>query len=63
MCYKPRFTRHIKLAEHYGWQTVDGVNIIAYQIEEQWMLWAGEQNADKIPVEAARAVLYRAALG
>jgi quinate dehydrogenase len=63
MCYKPRFTRHIKLAEQYGWQTVDGVNIIAYQIEEQWMLWAGKQNADKIPVEAARAVLYRAALG
>jgi quinate dehydrogenase len=62
MCYKPRFTRHLKLAEDYSWRTVDGVNIIAYQIEEQWSLWAGKANADKIPVAEARTVLYRAAL-
>jgi quinate dehydrogenase len=61
MCYKPRVTRHIKLAREYGWKDVDGVNIIAYQIETQWALWAGEEKAKQIPVKEAREALYNAA--
>lgn len=41
MCFKPRWTRHRKLAEKHGWQTIDGVDVIAYQIYEQWALWSG----------------------
>lgn len=63
MCYKPRETRHIILARADGWETIDGVNIIAYQIEEQWSLWAGRKEAEKIPVQEARKVLYEAAVG
>ncbi|KAK0440917.1 uncharacterized protein EV420DRAFT_1580887 [Desarmillaria tabescens] len=63
MCYKPRETRHLKLAKEGGWKTVDGVNIIAWQIETQWPLWAGEEKAKQIPADEARAVLYKAALG
>lgn len=63
MCYKPRETRHLRLAKREGWRDVDGVNIIAWQIEKQWSLWAGEEKAREIPVERAREVLYKAALG
>jgi quinate dehydrogenase len=63
MCYKPRVTRHIKLARENGWKDVDGVNIIAYQIETQWTLWAGEDEAKQIPIKEAREALYRAATG
>lgn len=61
MCYHPRVTRHIKLARENGWQVVDGVNVIAYQIQTQWALWAGEEKAKQIPIEQARETLYKAA--
>jgi len=61
MCYKPRITRHINLAREHRWKDVDGVNIIAYQIETQWTLWAGEEKAKQIPVKEARETLYKAA--
>jgi quinate dehydrogenase len=61
MCYKPRVTRHIELARANGWRDVDGVNIIAYQIETQWTLWAGEEKAEQIPIKEAREALYKAA--
>jgi quinate dehydrogenase len=41
MCFKPRVTRQIKLARKYGWRTVEGTEVIGYQIEEQWRLWTG----------------------
>jgi len=63
MCYKPRVTQHIKLARENGWKEVDGVNIIAYQIQTQWTLWAGEEKAKQIPIKEAREALYRAATG
>jgi quinate dehydrogenase len=55
-----RVTRHIKLARENGWKDVDSVNIIAYQIQTQWTLWAGEENAKQIPIKEA---LYKAATG
>jgi quinate dehydrogenase len=51
MCFKPRRTRIIKLAERLNWPTVEGTHIIGYQIEEQWRLWAGDEavkNLDKV---------------
>jgi quinate dehydrogenase len=41
MCFKPRVTRQIKLARENGWRTVEGTEVIGYQIEEQWRLWTG----------------------
>ena len=61
ICYKPRVTRHIKLAREHGWKDVDGVNIIAYQVQTQWTLWAGEGKAKQIPIKEAREALYKAA--
>ncbi|KAJ5544242.1 hypothetical protein N7513_007053 [Penicillium frequentans] len=43
MCFKPRRTRMIKLAEQLGWPCVEGTHVIGYHIEEQWRLWAGEE--------------------
>ncbi|KAL6248625.1 hypothetical protein RBB50_004880 [Rhinocladiella similis] len=61
MCFKPRRTRWLKLAEKYGWKTVEGTGIIGHQIEEQYRLWAGKEAAKRIDVDAARAVLQKAA--
>lgn len=58
MCYKPRVTRHIKAAEENGWKTLDGVNIIAHQIESVWTLWAGADRAREIPLQEAKQYLY-----
>ncbi|OQE31227.1 hypothetical protein PENSTE_c001G06064 [Penicillium steckii] len=48
MCFKPRRTRMIKLAEQLGWSCVEGIHVIGYQIEEQWRLWAGEELVQKL---------------
>lgn len=61
MCFKPRRTRMIKLAEKLGWPTVEGTHVIGYQIEQQWRLWAGEERAAKLDSEGAWDVLLRAA--
>jgi len=61
MCFKPRRTRMIKLAEKLGWQTVEGTHVIGYQISEQWRLWAGEERAGKLNVKASWDVLLQAA--
>ncbi|KAH7329723.1 putative shikimate 5-dehydrogenase [Stachybotrys elegans] len=61
MCFKPRRTRMIKLAESLGWPCVEGTHVIGYQIEEQWRLWAGEERAKKMDKEGAWAVLLKAA--
>ncbi|KAF5598576.1 shikimate dehydrogenase [Fusarium pseudocircinatum] len=57
MCFKPRRTRMIKLAEQKGWPTVEGTHVIGYQIEEQWRLWAGEERVKKLDREGAWKVL------
>ncbi|KAK2599913.1 hypothetical protein N8I77_011630 [Diaporthe amygdali] len=61
MCFKPRHTRMMKLAEQLGWPTVEGTHVIGYQIEKQWRLWAGEERADKLDSEGAWKVLLQAA--
>lgn len=61
MCFKPRRTRMIKLAETLGWPTVEGTHVIGYQIEEQWRLWAGEERAEKLDKNGAWRVLLEAA--
>jgi quinate dehydrogenase len=61
MCFKPRRTRYIKLAEQYGWKTVEGTGIIGYQIEEQYRLWCGEDVLSRLPVEGAWKALNNAA--
>ncbi|KAH7217780.1 hypothetical protein DER44DRAFT_754866 [Fusarium oxysporum] len=61
MCFKPRRTRMIKLAEQKDWPTVEGTHIIGYQIEEQWRLWAGEERVKKLDREGAWKVLIDSA--
>ncbi|CZR53571.1 related to pentafunctional arom polypeptide [Phialocephala subalpina] len=67
MCFKPRLTRIIKLAEREGWETVEGTHVIGYQVEEQWRLWTGGKAVDeekwskKIDREGAWKVLLEAA--
>lgn len=61
MCFKPRRTRMIKLAEKLGWPCVEGTHVIGYQIEEQWRLWAGEESVSKLDYDGAWSVLNKAA--
>ncbi|OBT45192.1 hypothetical protein VE00_04326 [Pseudogymnoascus sp. WSF 3629] len=61
MCFKPRRTRTLKLAESLGWSCVEGTGVIGYQIETQWKLWTGEDVSSTIPKEEAWKVLNKAA--
>ncbi|CAI6299783.1 unnamed protein product [Periconia digitata] len=61
MCFKPRRTRMIKLAEELGWPTVEGTHVIGYQIQEQWRLWAGEERVARLDSDAAWKTLLNAA--
>ncbi|TPX11258.1 uncharacterized protein E0L32_001076 [Thyridium curvatum] len=61
MCFKPRRTRMIKLAESLGWQCVEGTHVIGYQMEQQWRLWAGEDAVKNLDVKGAWATLLKAA--
>lgn len=61
MCFKPRRTRTIKLAEKLGWPCVEGTHVIGYQIEEQWRLWAGEARSGQMDRKGAWDVLMAAA--
>ncbi|KAJ5974544.1 hypothetical protein N7481_011754 [Penicillium waksmanii] len=61
MCFKPRRTRMIKLAEQLEYPSVEGTHVIGYQIEEQWRLWAGEEACQKLDREGAWEVLLKAA--
>lgn len=61
MCFNPRRTRFLKLAEELGWKTVEGINIIGWQLHEQYTLWAGKDVGDNIPAEKAWAALRKAA--
>ena len=61
MCFKPRRTRTIQLAEKLGWPCVEGTHVIGYQIEEQWRLWAGEERVKELDQAGAWSVLLKAA--
>jgi quinate dehydrogenase len=61
MCFKPRRTRFVKLAEKYDWTTVEGTAIIGHQVEEQYRLWLSEKGTRHIDTKGAWAVLQEAA--
>lgn len=61
MCFKPRRTRYIKLAEHHNWKIVEGTEIIGHQVPEQYRLWCGEDAASKIDTAEVWKVLRQAA--
>lgn len=61
MCYKPRRTRVLKLAEHFGWNTIEGTGVIGHQLEEQYRLWLGKDTVNKLPLDEAWQALNRAA--
>lgn len=51
MCYKPRETRNLIAAKERGWVTGEGVDVVSFQLKEQWRLWAGEEVSARIPLE------------
>lgn len=61
MCFKPRRTRVIKMAEKKGWESVEGTHVIGYQIEEQWRLWTGGKKLGHELKGGAWEVLLKAA--
>ena len=61
MCYKPRRTRILKLAERHSWSTIDGTSIIGHQLQEQYRLWCGEEAVKRMPIAEAWNVLHQAA--
>lgn len=61
MCFKPRRTRMIKLAEKHGWTAVEGTHVIGHQIETQWKLWAGEDKVAAMDRDGAWKVLLEMA--
>lgn len=61
MCFNPRNTRSLKAAREKGWPCVEGINIIGWQIGQQYTNWAGEEKAKQIPHEKAWEALRTAA--
>ncbi|KAI0411502.1 hypothetical protein F5X98DRAFT_46489 [Xylaria grammica] len=61
MCFKPRQTRIIKLAQKYAWPTVEGTHVIGYQFEQQWKVWTGAESGIELDTAGAWKVLLRAA--
>lgn len=51
MCYKPRETSNLLAAKQRGWVTGEGVDVVSFQLKEQWRLWAGEEASRRIPLE------------
>ncbi|KAH6898023.1 hypothetical protein B0T10DRAFT_525452 [Thelonectria olida] len=61
MCFKPRRTRMIKLAEKLDWPTVEGTHVIGHQIEAQYRLWAGEEKSKQMDRDGAWKLLLEMA--
>lgn len=57
MCYNPRRTRMLKLAQKYGWKQLEGTSIIGHQLREQYRLWCGEEAVKRLPLKGAWEVL------
>jgi shikimate 5-dehydrogenase len=51
----------MKLAKEFGWQVVEGINIIGWQLHEQYTLWAGKDAGLIVPMEKAWEALREAA--
>lgn len=63
MCFKPRNTRIMQVGKKNGWRTVEGTNVIGFQLEEQWRLWAGagEDGRKDVPMDEIWEISRRAA--
>ncbi|GCB23481.1 quinate dehydrogenase [Aspergillus awamori] len=61
MCFKPRQTRFLKMARPRGWATVEGTEVIGHQMPEQYRLWCGEEERQKLSLDGAWSVLRKAA--
>lgn len=63
MCFKPRNTRIMQMGKNNGWRTVEGTNVIGFQLEEQWRLWAGagEDGRKAVPMDEIWEISRRAA--
>ncbi|PWN34755.1 NAD(P)-binding protein [Meira miltonrushii] len=60
MAYKPRVTRTFALAEKHNWKVVEGINVIAEQVQAVWQLFAGV-NLSETQIKAAQNELWRQA--
>ncbi|OCT52896.1 Quinate dehydrogenase [Cladophialophora carrionii] len=61
MCYHPLQTRNLRLAQQYGWPTVDGVQVVGHQLKAQWKPWTGRELEEE-QEKAAWEILRRCAL-
>ena len=48
MCYHPRWTRILKLAQEHGWRTVQGTQVVGHQIEALWGLWVDDERSKQL---------------
>ena len=61
MCYHPMKTRHIRLAEDHGWQTVSGIEVVGHQVEALWRLWIDPERLARLDRDGLWRVLREAA--
>ncbi|KAK0440929.1 uncharacterized protein EV420DRAFT_1485781 [Desarmillaria tabescens] len=61
MCFKPRITQLVEIAEPRGWATIDGIEVLGLQLLEQWRLWLGPNVP--LPARAARQKVRDLATG
>ena len=62
MCYHPtRQTRNLRLAEHHGWRTVQGIEVVGHQVEALWRFWISEDRLSQLDKEGMWRVLREAA--
>ncbi|KAI5817244.1 3-dehydroshikimate dehydratase [Pyronema omphalodes] len=61
MCFNPRNTRSLKAAKDQSWITVEGIDIIGWQIRQQYENWVGRERAADIPYEKVWEALRMAA--
>ncbi|KIX08753.1 uncharacterized protein Z518_03410 [Rhinocladiella mackenziei CBS 650.93] len=47
MCYHPLRTRNVQLAEENGWRTVNGIEVIGYQLKTQWSFFGSPEIPDR----------------
>ncbi len=61
MCYKPRQTRHLKLARAFGWRTIEGIHVVGHQAEQQWRAWVGDERVREIDRKGMWKALQKSA--
>lgn len=47
MAYKPRITRTFTLAQKHGWRVIEGIHVIAEQVQTVWRLFSGVELTDQ----------------